>query len=242
MNCIDIEKLLNAYIDNELDSKTSKVVEEHIKVCKKCISKLLFLQNVTSILESYPIYESIAHEKVKEKVISYFRKKNYIRNFVKLLFQKRVKTVPGFGLIFALSLFILIDVYYSHALTNEFVILKTKEILFTMKKEIENYKKINNKYPKKIRKIKDACGYEIIYKVDESTNSYQLYSVGLNGKDDNGLKDDINIKDIMVFELSETASLYFTSMVFASLTIFLIGGAFVWIILVYVRQIALERI
>ena len=38
MNCNDTKKLLNAYVDGELDSAESLSVESHLRRCESCLT------------------------------------------------------------------------------------------------------------------------------------------------------------------------------------------------------------
>ena len=52
MNCKKIEKLLNPYIDQELDAESTQTVEEHLKSCPSCREEYLKLKQVVSTLGS----------------------------------------------------------------------------------------------------------------------------------------------------------------------------------------------
>jgi len=52
MNCDKIIKLLNAYIDQELDAESTQTVKEHLKSCSSCREEYLKLKQVVSILNS----------------------------------------------------------------------------------------------------------------------------------------------------------------------------------------------
>jgi len=52
MNCHKIKKLINPYIDQVLEVKTARQVEEHLKSCSDCREEYLKLKQVVSALNS----------------------------------------------------------------------------------------------------------------------------------------------------------------------------------------------
>ena len=52
MNCNEIKKLLNPYIDKTLNADTTQQVDEHLKTCSACREEYLKLKQVVSALNS----------------------------------------------------------------------------------------------------------------------------------------------------------------------------------------------
>jgi anti-sigma factor RsiW len=52
MNCDDARKLLNPYVDGEMDSAGSLSVESHIQQCASCLSELERLRALSSVIEN----------------------------------------------------------------------------------------------------------------------------------------------------------------------------------------------
>ncbi len=52
MNCKEIKKILNPYIDKALDADTTKQVDKHLKSCPECREEYLNLKQVVSALNS----------------------------------------------------------------------------------------------------------------------------------------------------------------------------------------------
>jgi len=52
MNCNDIRKLLNAYVDGELDSSGSLSVESHVQYCGSCRTNLENLRSLSSAVKN----------------------------------------------------------------------------------------------------------------------------------------------------------------------------------------------
>lgn len=65
MNCRHIEKLLLAYLENELSPKNKGKVEAHLKVCARCASIWENLLKIPPLLSSIPELEVPPHLKSK---------------------------------------------------------------------------------------------------------------------------------------------------------------------------------
>ena len=52
MNCQEIKKLLNSYIDKTLDADMSKQIDKHLKFCSACREEYLKIKQVVSALTS----------------------------------------------------------------------------------------------------------------------------------------------------------------------------------------------
>ena len=50
LNCKDIEKMLHAYLDNQLSKKELKLFEEHLEYCVPCDKKIEFETKLKEII------------------------------------------------------------------------------------------------------------------------------------------------------------------------------------------------
>lgn len=53
MNCSKIKKLLNLYIDDSLDSESTRQIEQHLKSCPACRQEYESLRNLVNTLNSF---------------------------------------------------------------------------------------------------------------------------------------------------------------------------------------------
>jgi len=68
MDCQKIVKLLNEYVDQELDAESTQTVEEHLKSCSSCREEYLKLKQVVSTLNS--ISPQLAPETFTQKIMT----------------------------------------------------------------------------------------------------------------------------------------------------------------------------
>jgi predicted anti-sigma-YlaC factor YlaD len=69
MDCKEIVKLISDYIDREIEEAKREMLEEHIKICKRCES---FLNTtVKTIIFSRKIYKNKKIPKKVEKTLYY---------------------------------------------------------------------------------------------------------------------------------------------------------------------------
>ena len=98
MNCQKIQKLLNPYIDKELDKNTASQVEEHLKSCSTCQKEYLQLKKIVSSLDSLSIKSYQVPDMLGNKIMARITKEEidiqspWIDNF-----RKRI-SIPGFSL------------------------------------------------------------------------------------------------------------------------------------------------
>lgn len=76
LNCPQINELLSAYIENELDATTSLKVANHIEQCSNCEKELKALTNISNLVKS-------AIEKQDKEDLSLNHRANEINNRVK---------------------------------------------------------------------------------------------------------------------------------------------------------------
>lgn len=69
MNCREIIKLISDYIDREIEEAKKEILEEHIKICKKCESILNTTEK--TIFLSRTIYKNKKVPKKLEKTLYY---------------------------------------------------------------------------------------------------------------------------------------------------------------------------
>jgi len=68
MECKDINKLISAYLDNELDPETKQIFEEHIAICNICKDEIEAYESVKSLVQKRISYIK-APDILKKKVI-----------------------------------------------------------------------------------------------------------------------------------------------------------------------------
>ena len=56
MNCPEVGRLLNAYVDNELDLPASAELSEHVEACPACQQRLAELESIRRLVQSLPCY------------------------------------------------------------------------------------------------------------------------------------------------------------------------------------------
>ncbi|MCM8785164.1 MAG: zf-HC2 domain-containing protein [Candidatus Omnitrophica bacterium] len=69
MNCRKIIKLISDYIDREIEEVKREMIEEHIKICKKCESILNTTEKTIKL--SKVIYKNKKVPKRLEKILYY---------------------------------------------------------------------------------------------------------------------------------------------------------------------------
>lgn len=62
MNCEEYKKLINKYIDNDIEEKELEYLSSHLEVCEDCRILLYDLQNLAE-LSSYLIYKKDGNKK-----------------------------------------------------------------------------------------------------------------------------------------------------------------------------------
>ena len=68
MNCKEIKKLLNPYIDKTIDADMSKQIDEHLKSCSTCREEYLKLNNIISAVNSLSLQP--APENLTESIMT----------------------------------------------------------------------------------------------------------------------------------------------------------------------------
>jgi anti-sigma factor RsiW len=58
MKCIDVRKLLNGYIDLELSTEQSEMIESHLQSCKQCSEQYIQLENLCSVTKKSRQYSA----------------------------------------------------------------------------------------------------------------------------------------------------------------------------------------
>ena len=56
MNCPEVGRLLDAYVDNELDLPASAELGEHVEACPACQQRLAELESIRRLVQSLPYY------------------------------------------------------------------------------------------------------------------------------------------------------------------------------------------
>lgn len=105
MTCLEVQELLSAFIDNELDENKKNEILEHIEKCSQCkkdVDELKTIIEELSSLEDVPLPESF-HERLHEALVVEGQK---IRNSKKICINKskwmnwkRVSTVAAVFLV-----------------------------------------------------------------------------------------------------------------------------------------------
>jgi len=75
MTCMEINNLLSAYLDGELDSACRPTVESHLRRCSSCLSEVKNLQVLTSAVEN-PSLRFKAPPHLKRNVVAAIRAEN----------------------------------------------------------------------------------------------------------------------------------------------------------------------
>jgi len=52
MKCEDIEKLISEFIDNEIEESLRKMMEEHLKECRRCLSLFETIEKTIALSRS----------------------------------------------------------------------------------------------------------------------------------------------------------------------------------------------
>jgi anti-sigma factor RsiW len=75
MTCMEINNLLSAYVDGELDSERSLTIKSHVQRCSSCLSEVKDLQVLTSAVENGSLrFKAPPH--LKRNVITAIRAEN----------------------------------------------------------------------------------------------------------------------------------------------------------------------
>jgi anti-sigma factor RsiW len=56
VNCHEVSRLLDAYVDNELDLPASAGVSEHVEACPACRQRLAELESIRRLVQTLPYY------------------------------------------------------------------------------------------------------------------------------------------------------------------------------------------
>ena len=56
MNCHEVSRLLDAYVDNELELPASAGVSEHVEACPACQHRLAELESIKRLVQTLPYY------------------------------------------------------------------------------------------------------------------------------------------------------------------------------------------
>lgn len=95
MKCKDIEKLLLAYIDNELQEEEHNFVKAHLESCLQCQKKLDFFRGVAEITEHYQLRETPLN--MKNKILNRLKRRNKLilifENFMNIPRLARISAV-----------------------------------------------------------------------------------------------------------------------------------------------------
>jgi anti-sigma factor RsiW len=75
MTCMEINNLLSAYVDGELDSACRLTIETHVQRCSSCLSEVQGLQVLTSAVEN-PSLRFKAPPHLKRNVVAAIRAEN----------------------------------------------------------------------------------------------------------------------------------------------------------------------
>jgi len=73
VNCNKCRTMLSTYIDNELNNKDTRIVNEHLKNCSSCLKELEQFKNVKKILsrlekkEPAPFFETRVMGRIRER-------------------------------------------------------------------------------------------------------------------------------------------------------------------------------
>ena len=95
MNCKEIKKLLNPYIDQALDRETVRQVEEHLKSCSACREEHLKLKQIVFSLNS--LSPQAAPENLTENIMAKISQKEIqIQSFWMDCLKKRI-SIPRFS-------------------------------------------------------------------------------------------------------------------------------------------------
>lgn len=108
MTCLEVQELLSAFIDNELDENKKNEIQEHIEKCSQCKKDVYELKTIIaelSSLEDVPMPESF-HERLHEALVVEGEK---IRNSKKICINKSKwmnwKRVSSIAAVFLVGLF-----------------------------------------------------------------------------------------------------------------------------------------
>lgn len=104
MNCDDIQILISAYVDNELDLSKCIEVEKHLNECQSCSAVLRDCINLRSALKNKELYysapESLTDKlssslRISKKPVIWYRKKLFAWNNIALAFSVALIFVLG---------------------------------------------------------------------------------------------------------------------------------------------------
>ena len=107
MDCNQVEKLLNAYIDKELDHKTNIMVRNHLVDCENCYKDFLLYKEIKDSLNS--LSEVEPSEEFSKELCTMFQKGNlpscnYLEMFLCCFSKNRKIFFATFACVFAFIL------------------------------------------------------------------------------------------------------------------------------------------
>jgi predicted anti-sigma-YlaC factor YlaD len=126
MKCKHIKKIISEYLDGELDEKTQKTVEEHLKGCNECtrltetVQKAAFspFKGAERVFPSDAVWQNVKEAITEERVGFASTLKEDLSN----IFTKR-RLVPAFAsaAVLLICAVLMANIYFGKTSVNEFL-------------------------------------------------------------------------------------------------------------------------
>lgn len=190
-SCNEVKELFSAYIDNEIDEKDRKDLEEHVEACMDCKDELEYLKKIVSAVGSLEEVELPGDfkETLHEKLVNH---KHKVENKNKLLFINN-RYFKAFSSVAA----VILVVFMARGLINTSLFMPSHKVTNNVNNSVANYEDNNtfNKleddeaYKNQIAQNPEsgtgAEDYRIAGKLVEETPEARLFTKSISDENQN---------------------------------------------------------
>ena len=112
MNCNRVERLLDAYLDGELDGESMLKIREHLRVCSQCDTELKAIRRMkTLVARTLP---TIPPADLEDRLLAACQKEAYAPG-MRVAFRRPVPAFAGIALAAAVATFALLAFIPKHS-------------------------------------------------------------------------------------------------------------------------------